>query len=137
MRDCGQSAVVLARAALGAVAALACSGGCAQPPDSKRGILDENPAVKIPAIKRAGAVKDATQASSLVDQLTDEDAAIRFYAIEALKYLAGDDLGYHYYDDRPQRDKAVERWRQWLLTQQPAATAATQPTTRPAMVDGQ
>ena len=137
MRDCGQSAVVWARAALCAVAAFVCTGGCAQPPDSKRGILDENLAVNIPAIKRAAVAKDAAQALPLVDQLMDDDAAVRFYAIEALKHLAGDDLGYHYYDERSQRATAVERWRQWLAAQQSAATAATQPTTRPAVVDGQ
>ena len=136
MSYCGQSAVMLARAALCAVAALAWCGGCAQPPASKRGILDDNPAVKIPAMKRAGVVKDAAQEAPLVEQLMDEDAAIRFYAIEALKRLAGDDLGYHYYDDRSERDKAVERWRQWLLGRQPAGTVSAKPASRPAVVDG-
>ncbi len=132
MSDRGHNAVVLTRAAMGAAVAFACGGGCAQPPSSKLGILDENPAVKIPAIKRAAVDKNLAEAAPLVDQLTDEDGAIRFYAIEALKQMAGDDFGYHYYDDRAERAKAVERWRQWLLTQQPDGT----PATRPAVVNG-
>ncbi|MFI5382539.1 MAG: hypothetical protein ACHRHE_24880 [Tepidisphaerales bacterium] len=122
--------------ALCVAAVVAWSGGCAQPPESKRGILDENPAVKIAAMKRAGVAKDAAQSSVLVDQLADEDAAVRFYAIEALKRMTGNDLGYRYYDEREEREKAVERWRQWLRESQ-SATAATQPATRPAVVNGQ
>jgi hypothetical protein len=113
------------------------SGGCAQPPVSKRGILDENPAVKIRAMKRAGSARDVAQAPHLVDQLADEDAAVRFYAIEALKRMTGSDLEYRYFDERAERVRAIERWRQWLREQPLTVTAATQPTTRPAVVNGQ
>jgi hypothetical protein len=46
--------------------------------------------------------------------LDDEDSAIRFAAISALKRMTGQDLGYRYYDGEYDRRAAVERWRQWL-----------------------
>jgi len=39
---------------------------------------------------------------------------VRFYAINGLRRLTGDDFGYHYYDEKEQRQPAVARWQRWV-----------------------
>lgn len=59
--------------------------------------------------------------STLVKSLESDDSAERFYAIEGLKRLTGDDLGYIYYADESARRPAVNRWKDWLNDQRNAA----------------
>jgi hypothetical protein len=86
--------------------------GCASPPE--KGVVDDNPSVRIRAIKRADERKDFSVVKDLVGQLGDDDPAVRFYAIAGLVRLTGDDHGYRYYDPLNLRQEAVERWKQWL-----------------------
>ena len=57
------------------------------------------------------AQEDLSAARQLVKDLSDTDPAIRFYAIGALKRLTGDDFGYVFYQEWPQRQLAVQRKR--------------------------
>jgi hypothetical protein len=89
--------------------------GCSRP--TGRGILDEDASYKIPAIKSAVAHKDKSAVKQLVTDLNNEDAAIRFYAIEGLRRLTGQTFDYRYYDDERDRQPAVQRWKAWLSEQ--------------------
>ena len=50
----------------------------------------------------------------MVANLNDDDPAVRFYSIEGLKRLTGDDFGYRYYEDADERAAAVAKWNQWV-----------------------
>jgi hypothetical protein len=91
-------------------------GGCSEPTGPKV-IASRELSVKIPAIKHAVANKDMSEAAELVKGLDDDDAAVRLYSIEGLQRLTGQDLAYHYYDDKEARKPAVERWNKWLSEQ--------------------
>jgi HEAT repeat protein len=86
--------------------------GCAQP--KGRGLVDDDASFKIPAIKAAVERNDADAIPDLVAALNDDDAAVRFYAIQGLRRLTGQTFDYRFYDDEPQRQQAVQRWKQWL-----------------------
>ncbi len=101
------------RAAVALSIALATLVGCR---DTGRGLVDEDPAFKVPAIKEAVAEKERKAVPQLVTDLNDDDSAVRFFAIEGLRRLTGQTFGYHYYDDAPTRAPAIERWRAWLAT---------------------
>jgi hypothetical protein len=94
----------------------AIAGGCSEP-TGPRTVNSEELTVRIPAIKRAVAEKDESSTADLVRQLDDDDPAVRLYAIAGLRRLTGQDLGYHYYDDKEARRPAVERWNDWLSEQ--------------------
>jgi hypothetical protein len=93
-----------------AAVTVGCSSG---PPADMR----NDPSVRIPAIKRAVRSGDRSALPGMVRDLRSDDAAIRMYAIEGLRLLTGDDLGYRYYDDAPQRRAATKRWEAWLAEQ--------------------
>ena len=82
--------------------------------DSGRGLVDEDPAFKVPAIKEAVHDKERKAVPQLVTDLNDDDSAVRFFAIEGLRRLTGQTFDYHYYDDAPARAPAIDRWRAWL-----------------------
>jgi hypothetical protein len=85
--------------------------------DRKRTLSDlENPdmTVRIMAVKWAGD-NDVFQAVPyLVDNLQNEDKALRFYSIQALSRITGKDCGYDYKASVSSRAKAVECWRDFL-----------------------
>ena len=83
-------------------------------------LASDDPSVKIPAMKHAAAAHDRSAIPQLITDLDNDDPAIRMYAIEALRHLTGQDMGYRYYDDEAARAPAVQRWKQW-----PKARAAT------------
>lgn len=86
-------------------------------------LLGRSPPQRIPAIKSAVEEHDlANSAAPLVKSLESDDPAERFYAIEALKRLTNEDLGYIYYDDESARRPALGRWKDWLKDRQTAAT---------------
>ena len=91
--------------------AVSCACGCMSPPD--RGYLP----AKIPALKSAVEQRDLSVAPQLVKDLESSDPAVRFYAIEGLQRLTGETFDYVYYDDRPQREAAVSKWKHWLSEQ--------------------
>lgn len=108
------------------IASAAALGGCREPA-GPRSVASERLTVKIPAIRQAARTHDLSAAPQLVKDLESDDAAVRLYAILALKkFTGGDDFGYVYYADSEERRPAVARWRQWLDRQgaatQPAAT---------------
>jgi hypothetical protein len=70
--------------------------------------------VKIPAIKSATRTQNHSAIAQLVQDLDNDDPAIRFYAIAALSRLTGQTLGYRYYDDEIRRRPSLEAWRAWL-----------------------
>lgn len=86
--------------------------GCAQP--KGRGLADDDASFKIPAIKDAVEQQDDDAIPELVAALNDDDPAVRFYAIEGLRRLTGQTFDYHFYDDDPDRQAAIERWQAWL-----------------------
>jgi len=90
-------------------------GGCYSP--DPKSLSSESAPSAIAAIKDAADRNDRTSIPRLVHDLDDEDSAIRFAAISALKRMTGQDLGYRYYDGEYDRRAAVERWRQWLKDQ--------------------
>jgi hypothetical protein len=96
-----------------ALAVLGLAVGCTSQVDVK----DPDPALKIPAMKRAADKRDMGQLAELVNDLGSEDAAIRFYAINSLERLTGVRNGYEYYADDASRAKAIARWREWLAGQ--------------------
>lgn len=98
--------------------------GCATPPE--KGVVDDNPSVRIRAIKRAQEQKDLSVVKDLVAQLSDDDPAVRFYAIQGLVRITGKDLGYRYFDPLSQRQQAVDRWKLWLSEKDPANPANPQ-----------
>ncbi len=73
-----------------------------------------DPAARIRAIVDVAEAGETSAVPALVDRLEDEDEAVRFYAIEALKRLTGRDLGYRYYESAYERRPAVQRWRRYV-----------------------
>ena len=109
-----------------AAAGLAGNAGCSEP-TGPRTVHSEQLTVKIPAIKEAARSGDMTAAPQLVEDLDSDDAAVRLYAFEALRELAGGQThGYVYYADVEQRRAAVAKWQTWLGQQ----GAATRPAAR-------
>ncbi len=85
--------------------------GCGHGP---RHVSDPDPADKIPAIEQAVHDHDRSVIPQLISDLESDDAAVRFYSIDALKSLTGEDCGYRYYAEEDERKTAVQRWKQWL-----------------------
>jgi vesicle coat complex subunit len=93
--------------------------GCGDSFDRQVGLSDledPNPTVRIMAIKWAGENKITPALPQLVDSLQDEDPSVRFYAIEGLRRITGVDNGYDYKAQSHERAASVERWREFLDT---------------------
>ena len=89
-------------------------GGCAHP-RAPLVVTDSDPTVKIPAIKKAVQEHDLPAARQMVKDLESDDPAVRFYAVEGLRKLTGEDFGYVWYDeDETDRYEAVKKWQAWL-----------------------
>ncbi len=89
-------------------------GGCRPPRPAYPAALNaEQPADRINAIRHAADIHDRSVIGILVDRLADEDEAVRFYAILALERLTGTRLGYRYQAPQREREKAIERWREY------------------------
>lgn len=87
------------------------AGGCT--PREDRSIVAIDPLNSIPAIQEAARKKDRKSIPDLITQLDNDDPAIRFYAISALQDITGQTFGYHYFDDKPDRKPAIQKWREW------------------------
>lgn len=91
--------------------------GCGDPFNRKMTLseLDNpNPTVRIMAIKWAGDNKISPAVPQLVDSLQNEDKAVRFYSIEALRRIVGTNHGYDYKAAPHLRAAAVKCWREFL-----------------------
>jgi hypothetical protein len=87
-------------------------GGCFSP--DPKSLTSDSPPSAIPAIKDAADQNDRKAIPRLVQDLDDQDSAIRFAAIAALKRMTGEDFGYRYYDSEFDRAPAIKRWNEWL-----------------------
>jgi hypothetical protein len=83
--------------------------GCA-PPASVGGLNSPDPASKLYAIRAAGESRDRTAIPALVEQLENDDPAVRVFSINALERITGERLGYNPYADDVARRASVERW---------------------------
>ena len=100
-------------ALLGCVAvASACAAGCAGVGRAPAVITSNDPASKIPAIKKAVDARRSATAPQLVRSLESEDPAVRFYAIRGLQDLTGETFGYVWYAE--DRASALQKWKLWL-----------------------
>ncbi|MBN1766284.1 MAG: HEAT repeat domain-containing protein [Sedimentisphaerales bacterium] len=99
---------------------IVCSG-CfySKPKMSVAQLQNSDPAIRIQAIKWAGENKLEMAVPDLVDLLADEDKAVRFYAIGALRRITGTDHGYDFKANAQERSQAIERWREELEKNQP------------------
>jgi hypothetical protein len=102
---------------------ICCAAGCSWSVDHM--IDSSDPAVKIPAMKRAAEQGNQDSVEQLVQNLQSDDPAVRFYAIQSLQRLTGEDLGYHYYAPAENRREAVGRWNAWLQARQHPTTGPT------------
>jgi len=93
------------------------ASGCGPAPTVGKGLRAEEPAQRIRAIGRVVRHNEREKIPLLVDRLDDEDEAVRFYAIAALKQMTGKDLGYRGAEALYRRDRAVARWRTWVKSQ--------------------
>ncbi len=106
---------------------LAIASGCG-PADARRQRLGAaNPLDRAEAVVRVSEASDPEAVHKLVDLLDDPDAAVRMYAIQGLRRLFGDDLGYVHYASPGARHAALQRWREALrsgqLTLRPERTS--------------
>jgi hypothetical protein len=95
--------------------AVAGTMGCG--PGPEKGLTSRDPSGKIPAMKEAVRVHDLRATPQLVKALESDDAAVRFYAIEALYRLTGETFGYVYYQNEEGREPALKKWKDWLARQ--------------------
>jgi hypothetical protein len=95
------------------------AGGCTAPRPPLV-VTDPDPSVKIPAMKVAVERGDRSVVPQLVADLSSDDPAVRFYAIESLEKLTGQTFGYAYFQDDEARRPAVEKWQDWLKGQSAA-----------------
>jgi hypothetical protein len=100
--------------------------GCAEPRDIAKDFQNDDPNIRIAAIRRAGREKLESSVPFLVDRLSDDEDEVRMFAILALKEITGMSHGYRYYHDVTLRNEAIEKWRKWL-TDKKAGSAASQP----------
>jgi hypothetical protein len=107
-------------------------GGCFRAPKAPRLIDHYDPVIKIPAIKIKAEAQDESVVPQLVEELDNDDPAVRFYAIRALEELTGQTLGYRYYDDDLERRPAVESWRCWLDERRAGDAATNAAATKPS-----
>lgn len=89
--------------------------GCAQPA-SRIALSSHDPAVKIRAMKKITDERrnDHQTLGALVDELSNDDGAVRMYAIRTLEHLTGKTFDYKFYEDVDQRRPAVAAWKNWL-----------------------
>jgi hypothetical protein len=100
------------------------AGGCV-PPRPKLVVTDADPSVKIPAIKKAVDERNLAATRQMVKDLESDDPAVRFYAVEGLRKLTGEDFGYSWFDeDDDARQAAVKKWQAWLAAQEPTTAPA-------------
>jgi hypothetical protein len=80
-------------------------------------IQNEDTDIKVLGIKKAVREKDKSAIPQLVEELSNDDPAVRFYAIEALEELTGQTMDYKYYQDEEGRKESVGKWKKWLTEQ--------------------
>jgi len=93
-------------------------GGCGSSPLDRKIVFSDlqsqNPLIRIRAIKWAADNEIRPAIPPLVDSLQNEDQAVRFYAIEALRRLVGTNYGYDYKAQPNRRAAAIQRWKEFV-----------------------
>ena len=92
--------------------------GCSAPPKKIgfESLHDPDVMTRIQAIRWVADNNHPQAVPELVNMLSDEDQAVRFYAITALKELTGTDLGYDFKAGPAQRAAALKKWKEKLKT---------------------
>lgn len=72
---------------------------------------------RVPAIVGAANTDDQASLDELIHALSDQDAAVRLFAIRSLEERTGQTLGYRYYEAADKRQAAIDRWHAWLSDQ--------------------
>jgi hypothetical protein len=98
--------------------------GCEEPRDIGKDFQNEDPKIRISAIRRAGREKIESSMPYLVDRLSDDEDEVRMFAILALKEITGMSHGYRYYHEVTLRNEAIEKWRKWLADRKAGSTAS-------------
>ena len=80
---------------------------------------------RVPALVDAAGQNDDATLAELVHALSDEDPAVRLFAIQALNQRTGQTLGYRYYDSAERRRDATRQWHAWLSRQDDPNAPAT------------
>jgi hypothetical protein len=88
--------------------------GCDARGDLAKDFQNEDPEIRIAAIRRAGREKIESATPYLVDRLTDSEAEVRMFAIAALHEITGLTHDYRHYDNVAARSLSVKKWRRWL-----------------------
>ena len=78
---------------------------------------------RVPAIVDAAGRDDGQTLAELVHALSDDDPAVRLFAVQSLRERTGQRFGYRYYGQEDQRRAAAARWREWLTGQGTPAKA--------------
>ena len=79
-------------------------------PSREDGLHADAPGTKLDAIVQSGRDRDQEAIPALVDQLDSDDPAVRMMAIEALRRLTNNDMGYNPYAPPGERRAATQRW---------------------------
>src|ERR1700722_1605170 len=87
----------------------ALAAGCSES-KGVREVKNPDPTVSIPAIRVDVQNRDQKDVAQMVANLNDDDPAVRFYSIEGLRRLTGDDFGYRYYENQDARAASVAKW---------------------------
>ena len=84
------------------------------PAVSRGGFDAPDPASKLYAIEAAMRQQDPDAVSQIVEELNNDDPAVRMLAASALEQLTGQTLGYDYADPPHDRREAIRRWQEHL-----------------------
>ena len=116
-----------------ALVVLASLAGC-RPGAPDRPLQDTDPVFVIPAVKEVAQEDDERDVPRLIELLSSEDAAVRAFTNESLRRVTGQDFGFQFWADEPQRDAAVARWKRYAAArrlipadQAPPVSATTAP----------
>lgn len=102
------------RITLLALAMTALCIACAAPRASKGDFDSPDPAAKLYAINRAGNHRDDRAVKNLIEQLDNDDPAVRMMSINALHRITGARLDYNPYATPAARRPAIDRWVQFV-----------------------
>ncbi len=95
---------------------IACSivllSGCS--PSSPKGFDSPDPQERARAGLDAAASGDRSRVPELVELLQNDDPAARLAAIGGLRQLTGKDFAYDYAGSERSRWAAIERWKEWM-----------------------
>lgn len=86
--------------------------GCVEPRPPLR-VSSPDVEIKVLAIGKAVREKDLSVVGQLIKDLDSDDPAVRFFAINGLRRLTGQQFGYEYYLDRAARQESLLKWQEW------------------------